>query len=170
MRHTTVVSRLLFLIISCCALAALTLACSSETGVPEEEILVTRVVDGDTIEIQNGEMVRYIGIDTPEIEGPYTSLECFGQEASEMNRQLVEGKRVRLAADVENRDQYGRLLRYVYIDDLMVNAELVRLGYARAVSYPPNTRYEEMFSQLEQQAREKNRGLWNVCDTAGSRQ
>ncbi|MFO8010440.1 MAG: thermonuclease family protein [Dehalococcoidia bacterium] len=164
----TVVPRFLLLISSCCALAALTVACSSETTISEEEILVTRVVDGDTIEIEGGEMVRYIGIDTPEIEGPYTSLECFGQEASEMNRQLVEGKRVSLAADVENRDKYGRLLRYVYVDDLMVNAELVRLGYAHAVSYPPNTRYVEMFSQLEHQAREKNRGLWNACDPAGS--
>ncbi|GAG19155.1 unnamed protein product, partial [marine sediment metagenome] len=89
-------------------------------------VLVTRVIDGDTIEIQGGERVRYIGIDTPETVHPLEPVEYFGQEATEKNRELVEGKRVRLEKDVEDRDEYGRLLQYVWLDDIMVNAELVR--------------------------------------------
>ncbi len=147
-------------------------ACNSETGTPvqvspkdREQVLVVHVIDGDTIEIEGGQHVRYIGIDTPEVEGPYTSNECFGSEASEKNRELVEGKHVWMESDKENKDQYGRLLRYVYIDDIMVNAELIRLGYARAVSYPPNTKYHELFLKLEREAAQSGTGLWGACST-----
>lgn len=126
----------------------------------EYAVLVTRVVDGDTIEIQGGERIRYIGIDAPETVHPSKSVEYFGKEAAEKNRELVEGKRVRLEKDVQDRDEYGRLLRYVWLDDIMVNAELVRLGYAYSYSLTPNVKYQELFLQFEREAREQGLGLW----------
>jgi len=111
-----------------------------------ETAIVTRVIDGDTIEIEGGQRVRYIGIDTPE-KGEY-----YFTEASQMNVELVLGKIVRLEKDASEVDRYGRLLRYVYVDDLFVNAELVRLGYAKAVEYPPDTKYAGYFSELEAHA------------------
>jgi micrococcal nuclease len=121
-----------------------------------DEAVVTQVIDGDTIEIGGGERVRYIGIDTPEVGEPY----C--QEAAEANRNLVEGKRVRLEKDVEDKDEYGRLLRYVWVDTTMVNAELVRSGYAYSYSYRPNIRYQEYILEVEKEAREQQRGLWGL--------
>ena len=120
----------------------------------EYEVLVSRVIDGDTIEVLGGERVRYIGIDTPE------TGEYFAAEATEKNRELVEGKRVRLESDVEDRDEYGRLLRYVWLDDIMVNAELVRLGCAYSYSFVPNEKYRQLLLQSEREARKLCRGLW----------
>ena len=100
------------------------------------DILVTRVIDGDTIEIEGGQRVRYIGIDTPETSHPQKGVECFGREASAENRKLVEGKKVVLEKDVSEIDKYGRLLRYVYARDTFVNQYLVIQGYAHSSSYP----------------------------------
>lgn len=128
---------------------------ASGEGVP-----VIRVVDGDTIRVQlDGRevAVRYIGIDTPELG---SRTERFGREATERNRQLVEGKRVRLEKDVSEADRFGRLLRYVWVGDRMVNAVLVEEGYANAVSYPPDVKYHEMLRERERAAREAKRGLW----------
>lgn len=122
---------------------------------------VTRVVDGDTIEIEGGQKVRYIGVDTPEST---TQHECFGREASNENKKLVEGKLVKLVKDVSETDRYGRLLRYVYVDDTFVNDYLVKNGYANAASFPPDVRYQEKFTNSEQEAREKEVGLWTLCD------
>ncbi len=135
-------------------------------GFPKYDIttaLVTHVIDGDTIEIKGGQDVRYIGIDTPETGNSHSSGECFAEEATAKNREFVGGKRVRLVRGLENKDKYGRLLRYIYVDEIMFNAELVRLGYAEAYPYPPNVRYMEMFSELEQEAKEEERGLWGEC-------
>lgn len=123
----------------------------------EEIAKVTRVIDGDTIEVllgQRKEKVRYIGINTPESNQP------FGPEASQKNRELVEGKEIRLVKDVSERDKYGRLLRYVCVGDIFINAELVKLGYANAFTYPPDVKYSNLFVQLEREAREKQVGLW----------
>ncbi|UCC61027.1 MAG: thermonuclease family protein [Dehalococcoidia bacterium] len=125
----------------------------------EDQVRVVRVVDGDTIEIEGGERVRYIGIDTPEV---YPSEEYYGIEAWEKNRELVGGCLATLERDVSDRDRYGRLLRYVYVDGIFINAELVRLGYARAKSYPPDTRHQELLEQLEEEAKEAHRGLWGA--------
>ena len=143
---------------------------------------VERVVDGDTIEVridQNvpgpaggkgvvGEMydVRLIGIDTPESVKPNTPVECFAKEASAATEALLEGESVRLVEDVEETDQYGRLLRYVYVGEEMANARLVANGYAHAYTYPPNIRHSELFVQLQREAREHDRGLWapNTCN------
>ncbi len=118
---------------------------------------VTRVIDGDTIIIGTGQRVRYIGIDTPEV---YPQPEAYGMEAWQANRKLVEGKEVRLERDVSETDKYGRLLRYVYVNDTLVNAELVRLGLAVARAYPPDTKHQGLLEQLEKEARQARRGMW----------
>jgi micrococcal nuclease len=129
---------------------------------------VVRVVDGDTIRVRlpsGEEPVRYIGIDTPESVKPGSPVECFAKRASAFNARLVEGERVRLVADVEERDRYGRRLAYVYRvrDGLFVNAELVRRGFATAAAYPPNVAHERELRRLARRARMSGRGLWSQC-------
>ena len=116
--------------------------------------LVTRVIDGDTVELSSGDRVRYIGIDTAE-----TNTE-LGKAMTEYNRQLVEGQTVRLEFDKDKHDRYGRLLAYVFVGDVFVNALLVKYGLARVMTVKPNTKYKEYFELLEQEAREGKRGLW----------
>lgn len=123
---------------------------------------VVRVIDGDTIEVRiDGDLrrVRYIGIDTPERD------ECYRQESTSKNEELVGKKRVRLERDVSETDRFGRLLRYVYAGELFVNAELVRLGYANVFTDPPDVKFADHLRRLEQEARTANRGLWDpkVC-------
>ena len=129
---------------------------------------VVRVVDGDTIEVEiegQTHKVRYIGIDTPETVDPRRPVGCFGEEASAANEALVEGRIVGLEEDVSDTDSFGRLLRYVWLNSQeMVNAILVREGYAQASAYPPDVRYQELFDGLEAAARSAERGLWGpVC-------
>src|SRR4029453_13861872 len=129
---------------------------------------VVRTVDGDTIHVQIGsgiEKVRYIGIDTPEVHHPTRGEEPGGRAATEMNRRLVGNQAVRLEPDVQMRDRYGRLLAYVWGTgpdgfEIMVNAEMVRLGYAAVLTVPPNVRHAELFRKLAAEAREQHRGLW----------
>jgi len=129
----------------------------------ETSVKVVKVIDGDTIEIEDGQKVRYIGIDTPETVDPRRTVACFGKEASEKNRELIEGKTVRLEKDVSEKDKYGRLLRYVYVDDMFINEYLLSQGYAKISTFPPDVRYVELFLAAESQAREKNLGLWKKC-------
>jgi micrococcal nuclease len=130
---------------------------------------VVRVVDGDTIVVARDggreERVRYIGVDTPETVKPRTPVQCFGKKASAFNHRLLNGRRVRLVTDAEARDRYGRLLAYVFRadDDLFVNAELVRGGYATPLTIAPNVRYAARFRALAAEARRAGRGLWNAC-------
>ena len=143
-------------------LALVTALPAWSTPAPVEGTVV-RVVDGDTIHVRIGarvEKVRYIGVNTPEVHHPTKGEEPGGREAAEVNRRLVEGHAVRLELDVQERDRYGRLLAYVWIGDLMINAELVRLGYAQVMTIPPNVRYQEVFLKLQREAREAGRGLW----------
>lgn len=122
---------------------------------------VVRVIDGDTILLSTGEKVRFIGVDTPETVDPRKPVEYLGKEATEYNRKLVGSNKVRLEFDVQERDKYGRLLAYVYLPDgTFVNAELVKNGYARVATYPPNVKHQDLFLKLEREARENNRGLW----------
>lgn len=125
---------------------------------------VTRVIDGDTIKIKGGETVRYIGIDAPETVDPRKPVECFGKEAYLKNKELVEGKMVRLERDISNRDTYQRLLRYVWIGKTLVNAELVKQGFTYAYSFPPNIKYQNIFIKSQQEALQKSRGLWRLCE------
>ena len=101
--------------------------------------------------------MRYIGIDAPEV---YPEPESLGMEAWQANRRLVEGKRIRLERDVSETDKYGRLLRYVWVDDTLVEAELVRQGLAWAKAYPPDIKYQDYLKQMEAEAREASRGIW----------
>lgn len=119
-----------------------------------EYTLVSKVIDGDTIELEDGKRVRYLGIDTPELN------EYFGEEATEKNKELVEGKVVELQKGNRDTDEYGRLLRYVYIDGIFVNAELVAQGYAEAYIFDVNERYSQVLVQLEQYAKLKKVGIW----------
>jgi micrococcal nuclease len=127
---------------------------------------VVRAVDGDTIEVRfdgRVEDVRMIGVDTPETVKPGTPVQCFGPRASRFEHQRVEHRRVRLVFGVERRDVYDRLLAYVYLGPLFVNAELVRRGLARTLAIPPNTRFASQFRRLELAAARAGRGLWGVC-------
>ena len=124
---------------------------SSETG---QRAIITRVIDGDTVALSNGDRVRYIGVDTPERGEP------LYKEATDFNRNLVESREVRLTRDISERDRYGRLLRYVYVDDILVNAELVREGYAREFEYKPDVRFRDCFVALEKEPKKQKRGIW----------
>ena len=139
-----------------------------------EDILVRRAVDGDTLVLENGQRLRLIGIDTPEMHGSeklyydaqrsktdIKTIMALGRKAYEFTRNLVEGKRVRLEFDVEKYDKYNRLLAYVYLKDgTFVNAKIVQEGYASLLTIPPNVKYVEYFKALYQEARENKRGLW----------
>jgi len=152
---------------------------NSEEAHALTEARVKRVVDGDTILVSlldgSEARVRYIGIDTPETVHPSKPVECFGQEASNFNKQLVGGKTVWLEFDVERYDRYNRLLAYVWLtpepmdpEQNMANAILVKEGYAQAYTYPPNVKYSELFVRLQGEAREQGYGLWKACTTEGS--
>jgi micrococcal nuclease len=118
------------------------------------------VIDGDTIELDGGERVRLIGVDTPETVDPRRPVEYFGKEASSFTRGLVQGKTVRLEFDQETIDSYGRTLAYVYLEDgTLLNAEIIRRGYGHAYTRFP-FRYQGEFLALERQARAEDRGLW----------
>jgi micrococcal nuclease len=129
-----------------------------------QTVKVTRVTDGDTIVLEGGIKLRYIGINAPESVDPRRPLQCFGKEASTRNRELVEGKLIQLEKDVNETDRYGRLLRYVYIDGMMINEQLVREGYAIASAYPPDVKHQEQLRAAERVARENKLGLWAACE------
>ena len=130
---------------------------------PKEDLVkVSRVVDGDTIEIVGGKKVRLIGIDTPELNKS-GATGCFGREAYDYLDELLDGKSVRLEKDVSETDKYGRFLRFVYLEDVFVNDKLVRDGYARVYTYPPDVKYQDQFRESEKLARENNLGLWKMC-------
>lgn len=127
---------------------------------------VVRVIDGDTISLEGHKTVRYIGIDTPETVHPSKPIMCYGKEASDKNRELVEGKEIKLEKDVSETDKYGRLLRYVWLGDMLVNEYLVREGFAQSSSYPPDVKYQDRFVEAQRLAREEKRGLWgDACST-----
>jgi micrococcal nuclease len=139
----------------------------TEAGVAEAaRVPVLDVVDGDTIEVSldgEEEDVRYIGVDTPESVTPGEPVECFGERASAFNASLVEGEDVRLVFDAERRDDYGRLLAYVYRGDTFVNAELVERGFATTLEIEPNTAKAALLGRLEREAGREGRGLWAAC-------
>jgi micrococcal nuclease len=124
---------------------------------------VVGVVDGGGLRVDVGgriEHVRYIGLQAPALDPPVRGSDGGGREALEANRGLVADRPVHLEFDAQPRDRLGRLLAYVWVEDVMINAELLRLGYARAVPSQPNTRYEQMLIEREREAREAGRGFW----------
>lgn len=142
-----------FLIFSCCA------------SQDYSQLKVSEVIDGDTVRLSNGKLLRYIGIDTPEIrikkENDFVySPQPFSLKAKEYNRKLVENKIVEVEFDVEKKDRYGRLLGYCFVNGVFVNAKLIEEGYAVLYTYPPNVKYVDLFVKLQKKAREEENGLW----------
>ena len=152
------------------ALACLVLCLAAGCGLPAAEEgqtgawhVVERVVDGDTFVLDNGERVRLIGVNTPESVKPGEEPEVYGKEASQYTKRMLEGQRVRLEFDVSERDRYGRLLAYVYLEDgTFFNELLLTEGYAQVMTVPPNVKYAERFLAAERAAREAGRGLWGL--------
>lgn len=141
---------------------------------PIQNVKVIRVVDGDTFEIEGKIKVRYIGINTPEIyhdtTGKKTGEQCFANEAYLENKKLIEGKTVNLIKDVSDKDKYGRLLRYVYLDSPVgsstgnfINEYLIKNGYAKIMTIKPDTKYSKIFSDDEKFAKINNLGIWKTC-------
>jgi micrococcal nuclease len=152
------------------AAALVVLASLAAAAPPGLSGRVVKLVDGDTIWVDVGtgriEKVRYIGVNAPEIHHPTRGEEAGGRAAAAVNRSLVAGRQVRLEPDVQLRDRYGRLLAYVWVRteggaELMVNAELLRRGYAQVMTVPPNVRHVETFRRLEREARAGHVGLWH---------
>ena len=139
---------------------------TAATQVPGEIAVVASITDGDTIRLADGRALRYIGVDTPETVAPGQPVDCHGPESSQRNAELVLGHTVRLERDVNETDRYGRILRYVYLQDgRMVNEVLVAEGFAEAIVYPPDTRYQGRLDAAEDAARAAGRGRWAACVT-----
>lgn len=144
----------------------------------DELCYVGRVVDGDTLKMSDGERVRLIGVDTPELHysdkllrdakdsgKSIKAIQAMGQKASDFTKSLVDGKKVRLEFDVKRRDRYGRLLAYVYLEDgTFVNAKIVEEGYGKIMTIRPNVKYSDLFLKLQGEAQEKRKGLWGAKD------
>ncbi|MBP7088001.1 MAG: thermonuclease family protein [Candidatus Omnitrophica bacterium] len=141
----------------------LILSCSQVQN--DSYLKVLEVIDGDTVKLSNGKLLRYIGIDTPEVNIKKDnrfqySPQPYSLEAKEYNRHLVEGKVVKVEFDLNKYDKYGRLLGYCFVEDIFVNAKLIEEGYAVLYTYPPNVKYADLFVNLQNQARDKKKGLW----------
>ncbi len=150
-------------------LAALVLpSCEADPVSERETVVVVRVVDGDTVELKDGRLVRYIGVNTPEIDhGLAEDHDCFGTEAREYNTTLVLGQTVELEFDREPFDRYGRTLAYVWLPVggtfRLVSEELLAKGYGRLTIVAPNDRYRERLEAAQTLARTNAAGLWGVC-------
>jgi micrococcal nuclease len=152
--------------------AASTVATSTgaaSAGALAANATVVRIVDGDTIDVTVGshrERVRLIGIDTPETKKPNTPVQCYGPEATKFTTSLLPaGSRLHLERDVVARDDYGRLLAYIYLasDGAFVNLEIIRQGYARPLTIPPNVAHTGQFVEAARAAAADNIGLWARC-------
>jgi micrococcal nuclease len=139
---------------------------------------VERAVDGDTLKLSNGDRVRLIGVDTPELHESEklakdasrshkdaSVIKGLGKKAADFTSRLVQGKRVRLEYDVKKHDRYGRILGYLYLEDgTFVNAKIIEEGYAQVMTIPPNVKYADYFLKLQKEARQNGKGLWKTDD------
>lgn len=129
-----------------------------------EQSLVTRIIDGDTFQIESKQKVRLIGINTPELnKSNNREPECFGIQAAQQLSDLILNKKVRMEKDISETDRFGRLLRYVYVDNIFINQRLVESGYAFASTYPPDIKYKDTLALAQKTAKENKQGLWNEC-------
>jgi micrococcal nuclease len=143
------------LLLACLLVSLLASGCGSGSN-DSNTARVVRVVDGDTIEVSlNGttEKVRLIGVDTPETVHPTIGVEPYGKEASNFTKEKLTDQTVKLEFDVEERDRYGRLLAYVWLDEELFNEVLLKEGYAQLATYPPNVKYVERFKAAQKEAR-----------------
>ena len=157
----------------------------SATSAPDKGgyFFVERAVDGDTLKLSDGQKVRLIGVDTPELHESdklardaarsrkdIAVIKGLGRKAADFTKALVQRKRVKLEYDVKKRDRYGRTLAYVYLEDgTFVNAKIIEEGYGQIMSIPPNVKYADYFLKLEREAREKGKGLWKADDFSALR-
>lgn len=153
------------------SLVILMTACGSKQAAVagRERVKVERIVDGDTFEVTmkgKKEKVRLIGVDTPETKKPNTPVMFYGKEASAYTKKRLEKETVELEFDVDKKDQYDRLLVYVWIGEELFNRTLVQEGYARIATYPPNVKYVDAFKTDQETARNKKKGLWKDYDKA----
>jgi micrococcal nuclease len=131
------------------------------------EVTVSRVIDGDTVEvrpaIEGEEDVRLIGVDTPETSGSPGGAQPYGEEASRFTERMLEGERATLRFDEEKKDDYGRVLAYLHLPDgAMFNETLLERGYAQVATFPPNVRHVERFEAAQREARNADRGIWSL--------
>jgi micrococcal nuclease len=150
---------------ACLSLLTLFIFSCAPSSYDYSNIKVVKVIDGDTIRLANGKLLRYIGIDTPEIRikqgGKFVYQPSpFSLEAKKNNQQLVGDKFVRIEFDVEKYDRYGRLLGYCFVNETFVNAKLLEEGYAVLYTKPPNIKYVDLFVKLQKKARKEKRGIW----------
>lgn len=134
-------------------------ATQAQPNLARQTVKVEKVIDGDTVQITGGQLVRYIGIDAPEME----NSACFSSESYLKNKELVENQMIELEKDISDKDQYGRLLRYVYKEGWLINEVLVRQGFAVYSPFPPDIKYKEIIGQAEREARAENLGIWKIC-------
>ncbi|MDD4954879.1 MAG: thermonuclease family protein [Candidatus Omnitrophica bacterium] len=144
--------------------------CSCVKNYDYSHIRITKIIDGDTVRLENGETLRYIGIDTPEIKikrnGRFSYRpQPFALDAKKLNEKLVKDKIVRVEFDVEKTDRYNRLLGYCFIANTMVNAKLVEEGFAVIYTFPPNVKYVGTFVNAQKNARKNAKGMWGVYKT-----
>ena len=135
---------------------------NSVSTTSRQKAKVTKIIDGDTIELEGGQRLRYIGMDTPE------KGDCYSTESTKRNKELVEGKTVELEKDVSETDRYGRLLRYVYVGDDFINEILVKEGFASVYTYPPDVKYNERLLEAQKEARDQGKRLWSKCNSQES--
>ena len=121
-----------------------------------EEALVVDVIDGDTVETEDGTRIRLLGVNTPEVNEDYYIV------AKDALKKLVLNKTVMLVEDIQDKDKYGRDLRYMYIGEVFVNSYLIENGYAKTLSIEPNTRFSEEFALAEREAIDKGVGVWGI--------
>lgn len=169
-----ILSCILIAVMLAAALAAAGCSLQGKTesveGISFEKVVVSRVVDGDTVVLSDGRRVRFIGVDSPEST---KTVEFYGREASTYTKSQLTGKTVYLEKDVSETDKYGRLLRYVWLSlpseisdseirSKMYNAILVLEGYAQSGTYPPDVKYQEYLTRYNSEARSMDKGLWNT--------
>lgn len=149
---------------------------TQEQDVKFEKCIVSKHVDGDTVYVkranQKQEKIRFIGVNTPETKHPTKGVEYFGKEASDFTKSALLGKAVYLEKDTSERDRYGRLLRYIWLQipqnkdenevkTKLFNAILVKEGYAQVSTFPPDVKYAKYFIKFQREAKDMKKGLWN---------
>lgn len=171
-RATWLISLLIILFVSHYVISPFSHPAKSANSQKKELYPVTKIIDGDTIQIQkdgNKETIRMIGVDTPETIDPRKSVQCFGKEAAAKTTALLTGQQVQLETDPTqgDRDRYHRLLAYIFLPDgTFVNKQLIAEGYAYEYTYATPYQYQEEFKKLQIEAEQSGKGLWasNTCN------